>query len=326
LNVAAIIEKLPFAFNYVKKNGCVSIHVRRGDYLIEPEFPVLGIYYYYQAISFFIEKGYTKFFVFSDDIPWCRHNINSELYKGCTFEYSENNNMGVYARDTIQEAVKNFDKDMNVSLDHAYDFELKSNCDAENRNGIMYSKELYNKYQDLIIMSGSIGNSNNITVGTNKSTTVTISDHEFPSFKLGKPLVPPKESENVHKQPILEIELDDSKRVNKQRMTFTTLKEYILKNDIKVEDVREEIMEGGEHVGYHFNGYHDTEIESFLSDNFKSVYELKDYIINVHAVNDMMNKKVQNPLDESKRVNKNSFTLEDFNEYIIEKDSVGIID
>lgn len=68
----------------------VSIHVRRGDYLTNPDFSVLGIYYYYQSINFFREKGYKKFIVFSDDMDWCKKNINSELYKDCEFDYSEN--------------------------------------------------------------------------------------------------------------------------------------------------------------------------------------------------------------------------------------------
>lgn len=66
----------------------VSIHVRHGDYLHSDDFQVLGIYYYYQAIEFFIAKGYKYFFVSSDDIEWCEKNINSNLYPNCHFHYS----------------------------------------------------------------------------------------------------------------------------------------------------------------------------------------------------------------------------------------------
>lgn len=67
----------------------VSVHVRRGDYLTNPDFPVLGLQYYYDAISFFIEKGNKWFIIFSDDIPWCKKNINEDLYNDCRILYSE---------------------------------------------------------------------------------------------------------------------------------------------------------------------------------------------------------------------------------------------
>lgn len=57
----------------------VSIHVRRGDYVENPEniaFNVCGLEYYKLAINF-IEQNIIDpiFFIFSDDIDWCKKNF-----------------------------------------------------------------------------------------------------------------------------------------------------------------------------------------------------------------------------------------------------------
>jgi hypothetical protein len=52
----------------------VSVHVRRGDYL--GGFPVMDHSYYGPAMSYFREKyGPVRFYVFSNDMDWCRTNI-----------------------------------------------------------------------------------------------------------------------------------------------------------------------------------------------------------------------------------------------------------
>ncbi len=54
-----------------------SIHVRRGDYLNEPDKHLnLTLDFYKRAIDKF-PKNY-KFIVFSDDIPWCKNNFHGE--------------------------------------------------------------------------------------------------------------------------------------------------------------------------------------------------------------------------------------------------------
>lgn len=64
----------------IKKTDSVSIHVRRGDYITNKvnavKFTVLGPDYYQKGVKA-IEKKVKNpvFFVFSDDIPWCRHNL-----------------------------------------------------------------------------------------------------------------------------------------------------------------------------------------------------------------------------------------------------------
>lgn len=56
----------------------VSIHVRRGDYA--GLYPLLGEEYYTEAMSYFIEKFKDVFFyVFSNDIPWCREHLKSDM-------------------------------------------------------------------------------------------------------------------------------------------------------------------------------------------------------------------------------------------------------
>lgn len=83
-----VIKALGFNYTPASGKGFVSIHVRRGDYLSLPDFPVLPLYYYYLAIDHFRYKGYTDFKVFSDDIHWCLANINSRIFKNCRFQYS----------------------------------------------------------------------------------------------------------------------------------------------------------------------------------------------------------------------------------------------
>ena len=60
------------------KNTC-SIHIRRGDYLDVHNNSIHGVCNlgYYEKAIFEIDKNYnkTKFFVFSDDIKWCKKNL-----------------------------------------------------------------------------------------------------------------------------------------------------------------------------------------------------------------------------------------------------------
>ena len=59
-----------------------SIHVRRGDYLQRRhEFVPLHLDYYERAIRHMQQQGCQTFLVFSDDIQWCKLNLNGE----CTF-------------------------------------------------------------------------------------------------------------------------------------------------------------------------------------------------------------------------------------------------
>ncbi len=61
--------------------GSVSLHIRRGDYLWEKHQSVLGVLpiaYYKEAIKMLAERiGTLTLFVFSDDIPWAKKNLDS---------------------------------------------------------------------------------------------------------------------------------------------------------------------------------------------------------------------------------------------------------
>lgn len=61
----------------IKQSSSVGIHVRRGDYLNEPEFRgICDIDYYRKAINHIL-GGYSDstFFIFSNDIQWCKENL-----------------------------------------------------------------------------------------------------------------------------------------------------------------------------------------------------------------------------------------------------------
>jgi hypothetical protein len=68
-----LVEKIKN--NYGLSDNDISIHIRRTDYLKSQGYhPVLPIDYYYKAIE---EVGdYNNIFVFSDDINWCKENLN----------------------------------------------------------------------------------------------------------------------------------------------------------------------------------------------------------------------------------------------------------
>jgi len=59
-------------FQMVKENS-TSIHFRRGDYVSNPNHPVLPNDYYLNALE--IIKNYENIIVFSDDVDWCRKNF-----------------------------------------------------------------------------------------------------------------------------------------------------------------------------------------------------------------------------------------------------------
>lgn len=70
-------------------DAAVSIHVRRGDYLGCPDHhPPVTIDYLEKATSYFNERGYYKFIVFSDDIAWCKEALNS-LHPANTYHFSQ---------------------------------------------------------------------------------------------------------------------------------------------------------------------------------------------------------------------------------------------
>jgi hypothetical protein len=82
-----------FDFKWEKRDY-ISIHVRRGDYVhLVDKHPPFSPEYYRAATSYFYNKGFDKFRVFSDDIPFCRDYFsNDPHYSAFTIEYSANSN------------------------------------------------------------------------------------------------------------------------------------------------------------------------------------------------------------------------------------------
>ena len=61
------------------KDETCSIHIRRGDYLnLQDYHPFLGSEYYRKSIDYMRSKGINKFFIFSDDLDWCRNEFSTE--------------------------------------------------------------------------------------------------------------------------------------------------------------------------------------------------------------------------------------------------------
>ena len=80
---------------YIKAMGMcnsVGIHVRRGDYLNEPEFrSICGILYYKKGIETILSDGKKHtFFIFSNDMNWCCENL-TPLMSGHQFVFVTDN-------------------------------------------------------------------------------------------------------------------------------------------------------------------------------------------------------------------------------------------
>lgn len=82
-----IILKEPLPSKYselisdIKNSNSVSVHIRRGDYVTSKKFSkiynLLDEKYYQGAVKFIAEKiSNPKFFIFSDDIEWVKHNLD----------------------------------------------------------------------------------------------------------------------------------------------------------------------------------------------------------------------------------------------------------
>lgn len=63
----------------IKASESVGLHVRRGDYLIYKVLSVCTLNYYSAAIEFINKSAIDpKYFVFSDDLDWCKKNLIGE--------------------------------------------------------------------------------------------------------------------------------------------------------------------------------------------------------------------------------------------------------
>ena len=67
-------EILDQALNFItplKEKEVVAIHIRRGDNIVNPNFPLISMDYIQEAMNQFTDKEYT-FLVISDDIEYCK--------------------------------------------------------------------------------------------------------------------------------------------------------------------------------------------------------------------------------------------------------------
>lgn len=84
----SVLDRLHGLGVYRKIVGCNSffIHIRRGDYVGHRKYLDLSSTYYYRnAVKHVLEtRNDISWFIFSDDIPWCREHMG-ELVKDATF-------------------------------------------------------------------------------------------------------------------------------------------------------------------------------------------------------------------------------------------------
>jgi hypothetical protein len=72
-----------------KASQIISIHVRRGDYVMFPDHhPTCSKNYYEQATSQFSDIADKIFLVFSDDIEWCRNEFKGSEFIICDIQHS----------------------------------------------------------------------------------------------------------------------------------------------------------------------------------------------------------------------------------------------
>ena len=68
---------------HILSEEVVALHVRRGDYITDPNFVLLELDYYLEALKYFPDS---EIMVLSDDINWCR-----EQFVGKRFKFSSSN-------------------------------------------------------------------------------------------------------------------------------------------------------------------------------------------------------------------------------------------
>lgn len=77
-----------FRIPYIENKNVVSVHIRRGDYLLYPgKHPVVTERYLNEAIAHFVWQGFKNFKFHSDDMEWTK---NYKPPYNIQIEYSEN--------------------------------------------------------------------------------------------------------------------------------------------------------------------------------------------------------------------------------------------
>lgn len=70
-------EKNTYFLNKILNSTSISLHIRRGDYLLCDCMENCNLDYYYQGIDYIKQKinNNIEIFIFSDDIPWVKENL-----------------------------------------------------------------------------------------------------------------------------------------------------------------------------------------------------------------------------------------------------------
>ena len=77
-------------FESLSNTKVISLHIRRGDYVLNPNHPVQPIEYYKNALEYF-EKD-LPVLIFSDDPDWCKEQ---ELFDSDRFMVSESHDTNI---------------------------------------------------------------------------------------------------------------------------------------------------------------------------------------------------------------------------------------
>lgn len=78
----SLISKRPdFKDLSIYLDGCVAIHIRRGDYVEYSEIhPPVSFEYLRKAILHFYNNGFKVFTIYSDDTAWCKQHLQKEVF------------------------------------------------------------------------------------------------------------------------------------------------------------------------------------------------------------------------------------------------------
>ena len=93
-----INEKTTSITDYLIHSNSVSVHIRRGDYLLESETRGLcSMEYYKKAMSIIRERvNNPSFIFFSDDVDWVKENFKQENAKYITWNHKEDSWQDMY--------------------------------------------------------------------------------------------------------------------------------------------------------------------------------------------------------------------------------------
>ena len=76
----------------ITSSNSVGIHIRRGDYLNHKDFKgICNLDYYHRAINDLLSKSkYYHFYIFSNDIQWCKENVQPLINNNKVIYVTEN--------------------------------------------------------------------------------------------------------------------------------------------------------------------------------------------------------------------------------------------